>query len=137
MFGTLYEWRLRLQREAAIFSAKRLQQKMKSGGEIARPARKKNDTVKGVSRRVVIVRAPDPRIFEEAIFVVNEEFMNGGVSAAELLREAEKAADDYIETTLGCPPRRPVPWLRTAACIAAGAAVTALLGFALHFFAAI
>ena len=28
--------------------------------------------VKGISRRVVVVRPPDPSVFEEAIFVVRE-----------------------------------------------------------------
>ena len=37
--------------------------------------------VKGISRRVIVVKSPDPRLFEEAIFIVKEEaFQRGGVS---------------------------------------------------------
>jgi hypothetical protein len=97
-------------------------------------ARKKNEAVKGVSRRVVIVRKPDSRIFEEAIFIVSEEFLNGGVGADELLREAEQAADGYIETTLCQPPHRVISWLREAAYVAVGAAATVLVWLALYCF---
>ena len=31
--------------------------------------------IKGVSRRVVVVKSPDPRIFEQAIFIVREDFL--------------------------------------------------------------
>ena len=36
--------------------------------------------VKGVSRRVVVVKSPDPKLFEQAIFIVREEEKPLGVS---------------------------------------------------------
>ena len=39
--------------------------------------------VKGVSRRVIVVDSPDPRIFEQAIFILPTD--GGGVSSRQLL----------------------------------------------------
>ncbi len=80
---------------------------------IRRPA-----TVKGVSRRVVIVRSPDPEIFEEAIFFVRDDFLNTpGVSREELLLQARAAAGKYVQLNLGKSPKPPeaIRWLRIAA----------------------
>lgn len=53
--------------------------------------------VKGVSRRVIVVKSPDPRLFEEAIFIVKEEaFSRGGVSAEQVLQEARQVAQGYV-----------------------------------------
>ena len=42
-----------------------------------RAERETRGAVKGVARRVVIVSDPDPTVFEEAIFVVREDFGGG------------------------------------------------------------
>lgn len=53
--------------------------------------------VKGVARRVILVKTPDPRFFEQAIFIVKEEaFGKSGVSAEQVLREAQRVADGYV-----------------------------------------
>ena len=44
--------------------------------------------VKGVSRRVIVVKSPDPRLFEEAIFIVKKDAPP--VSEHSLRQEAEK-----------------------------------------------
>lgn len=49
--------------------------------------------VKGVSRRVVIVRPPDSRIFEQAIFIVREN----GATARDIMREACSVAETYLK----------------------------------------
>lgn len=55
------------------------------------------DVVKGTSKRVIVVKAPDPKYFEEAIFIVREEFMSSpGVTKDKLLKEACRAADGYM-----------------------------------------
>lgn len=63
--------------------------------------------VKGTTRQVVLVKSPDPKLFEEAIFIVREEAMNQeGVGAEQVLREARKAADGYLKESRGwnrCP----------------------------------
>lgn len=56
--------------------------------------------VKGISRRVILVKSPDPRLFEEAIFIVREEALSGGgVDAEQVLQEAQKVARGYTRRT--------------------------------------
>ena len=52
--------------------------------------------VKGVSRRVILIKSPDPRLFEEAIFIVKEDVVSKGVTQNEILKEARAVADEYI-----------------------------------------
>ena len=53
--------------------------------------------VKGVAKRVIVVKSPDPKVFEEAIFIVREDYMKtAGVSRTQLLSEARQAADSYV-----------------------------------------
>ena len=50
--------------------------------------------VKGISRQVIVVHSPDPKLFEQAIFIVREDAMQGeGVTADKVLAEARQAAD--------------------------------------------
>ena len=50
--------------------------------------------VKGITRQVILVKSPDPRLFEEAIFIVKEEALaREGASADQVLR----AADGYLK----------------------------------------
>lgn len=51
--------------------------------------------VKGISRRVVVVESPDPRYFEQAIFIVRNDAAGEGVTARELVEEAKRVARDY------------------------------------------
>ena len=54
--------------------------------------------VKGITRQVILVKSPDPKLFEEAIFIVKEEAMNReGVSAEQILKQARQAADGYLK----------------------------------------
>ena len=53
--------------------------------------------VKGITRQVILVKSPDPKLFEEAIFIVKEEALaREGVSADQVLRQARQAADGYL-----------------------------------------
>ncbi len=47
--------------------------------------------VKGISRQVIVVHSPDPKLFEQAIFILKEEATEQGVTDEVLLREANKA----------------------------------------------
>ena len=47
--------------------------------------------VKGISRQVIVVHSPDPKLFEQAIFVLKDEAVGQGVTDEALLREANKA----------------------------------------------
>ena len=47
--------------------------------------------VKGVSRQVIVVHAPDPKLFDQAIFILKDDALNAeGVTDEVLLREAKK-----------------------------------------------
>ena len=45
--------------------------------------------VKGITRQVVVVHSPDPKLFEQAIFILREDAK--GVTDEQLLKEAKKA----------------------------------------------
>ncbi len=58
--------------------------------------------VKGVARRVIVVKTPDPKLFEQAIFIVKEDaFVGDGVSADDVLAEAQAVADRYVKQSRG------------------------------------
>ena len=87
--------------------------------------------VRGTNRRVVVVRSPDPKIFEEAIFVVREDLFRQASSADKVMSEARKAARSYLDRAVGTERR---PFLaRIPAAIYAGigalAAAVAWLAF--------
>lgn len=44
--------------------------------------------VKGISRRVVVVDAPEHRFFEQAIFIVRNDAAGEGITSRELVEEA-------------------------------------------------
>lgn len=47
--------------------------------------------VKGITRQVVVVKKPDQKLFEQAIFLVREEALaDGGVTEEALLQEARE-----------------------------------------------
>lgn len=54
--------------------------------------------VKGISRRVIVVRSPDPRFFEQAIFLLKEDALHQeGVSAEQVVSEARQVAAGYVQ----------------------------------------
>ena len=58
--------------------------------------------VKGLSRRVIVVDAPDPQLFEQAIFILkNDALSGGGVSADQVVTEACRIAHEYAESHNG------------------------------------
>lgn len=58
--------------------------------------------VKGIAKRVIVVKSPDRRLFEEAIFIVKEEaFVGAGVSAEAVLQEAQQVANGYVKRNTG------------------------------------
>ena len=63
--------------------------------------------VKGITRRVVLIKSPDPQIFDEAIFIVKEDALKkSGVTNEEILREAQSVAENYVRGKKGGPRRR-------------------------------
>ena len=89
--------------------------------------------VNGVARRVIVVKSPDPRLFEQAIFIVKEDaFSKEGVTAEQVLKEARRVADGYVRRNapLGRWFRKiPAPVYAAAGALAA----TAAWALALYF----
>ena len=79
--------------------------------------------VKGTSRRVIVVDSPDPKLFEQAIFIVkNEAFSQEGVTSQQLLGEACRIARKYTADTEKLPLWKRIPrklWLVAAAALGA------------------
>ena len=46
--------------------------------------------VKGISRQVIVVHSPEPKLFEQAIFILNDAAVKKGVTEDALLKEAKK-----------------------------------------------
>lgn len=47
--------------------------------------------VKGISRQVIVVKSPDPKLFEQAIFILKEDAIGeAGITDELLLKEAKK-----------------------------------------------
>ena len=47
--------------------------------------------VKGISRQVILVHSPDPKLFEQAIFILKDEAVETGITEEALLQEAQSA----------------------------------------------
>ena len=88
--------------------------------------------VKGTNRRVVVVKSPDPRIFEEAIFVVREDLFHRDSSADKVLLEARQAANNYLRKTTGLRRRRLLERLPATLYAAMGAAAAGIAWLAYH-----
>ncbi len=53
--------------------------------------------VKGSTRQVVVVKSPHEPLFEEAIFILKEEALQGaGVTAEVVVAQAQKVAKNYL-----------------------------------------
>ena len=46
--------------------------------------------VKGISRQVIVVDAPEPRLFDQAIFILKDEAVQQGITEEALLKEAQQ-----------------------------------------------
>ena len=122
--------RLRRTRVYDPYMNKRIPKRLNWEQIEARQQKEGRRVVKGTSKRIVVVKSPDPKIFEEAIFIVKEDFLGRGgrISA---LKEAQKVADAYIRSTVAAPVsffrRIPPPvWA------AVGAVLSALAVFLLY-----
>ena len=50
--------------------------------------------VKGISRQVIVVHSPEPKLFEQAIFILKEDAQ--GVTDEQLLKEANRALHSQV-----------------------------------------
>ena len=75
--------------------------------------------VKGISRQVIVVDAPEPKMFEQAIFILKEDME--GITDEALLKEARQAIQGGDKTA-----RKRHIWLYGAFWAAAGALATGI-----------
>jgi len=47
--------------------------------------------VKGISRQVIVVQGAEPKLFEQAIFILKEDAVGQGITDDALLKEAQEA----------------------------------------------
>ncbi len=52
--------------------------------------------VKGISRQVIVVHSPDPKLFEQAIFILKDDAVAQGVTDELLLKEAQQAIRNSV-----------------------------------------
>lgn len=53
--------------------------------------------VKGINRQVIVVKSPDPKLFDQAIFLLREDaFSASGTTPEQVIRQARQAADSYL-----------------------------------------
>ena len=51
--------------------------------------------VKGISRQVIVVHSPEPKMFEQAIFILKDDAVGEGITDDALLKEARQAIQTY------------------------------------------
>lgn len=94
--------------------------------------REAQTVVKGLTRKVIIVKSPNPKIFEQAIFIVRDDYLSTqGVGQKELLRQAREAANDYAGNPGGKYGKMRFP---PAALTVLGAGAASAIWMAVHFF---
>ena len=99
----------------------------------ARPRQEGKQVVKGTSKRIVVVKSPDPRVFEQAIFIVREDFLHRrGAEPKHVLREAQEVADEYVRAAVAAP-RSLLQRIPPFVFAVAGALLVAGAWLALHF----
>lgn len=54
--------------------------------------------VKGISRQVIVVQSPDPKLFEQAIFILKDDAVTQGITDELLLKEAQKAIQGPVRS---------------------------------------
>lgn len=84
--------------------------------------------IKGLTHRVIIVKSPDERYFEQAIFIIRDDlFKNGEADSDAVLKEARRIANSYVfhkavKTKGMLLKRLPAPFFAAAGAAAAGIA---------------
>ena len=98
-----------------------------------KPRQEGRQVVKGTSKRVVVVKSPDPRFFEQAIFILREDMRSKlGTDGSDVLREAQKVADDYVKNYVS-EPKNIFARLPAGAFAAAGLFLGMLISFGIVY----
>lgn len=87
--------------------------------------------VKGTTRQVVLVKSPDTRLFEQAIFILRENALEDhGLSEEEIMLQARKTAGSYVDNQLPAGRRRRA-WLKNCLWFVLGAVLGAAVCYML------
>lgn len=62
--------------------------------------------VTGTTRQVVLVKAPDDGVFEQAIYLLKSDAVSGGFREKDILAQAKLAAAGDLEQSVSRPRRR-------------------------------
>lgn len=63
--------------------------------------------VKGISKRVIVVKTPVNGMFEQAIFILKDgSFSANSVKSSDVVAEAKAVVDDYVRTHCRAKHRR-------------------------------
>lgn len=81
--------------------------------------------VKGVARRVVVLTSPDPKHFEQAIFLLREDALDSKAPEEQILKQAQEVANAYLQRS--SPRYRRRRFLTPILSALAGAAVTTVV----------
>lgn len=88
--------------------------------------------VKGISKRVIVVKAPVSSMFEQAIFILGDSALSGSsVDAENILREACAVADDYVRSHCGAKRRISRQTFATALVSSAVTLLTSIIFYTL------
>lgn len=55
--------------------------------------------VKGISRQVIVVQGAEPKMFEQAIFILKDNAVGEGITDEALLKEAQEAIRGFDKPT--------------------------------------
>ena len=83
--------------------------------------------VQGISRQVIVVQSPEPKMFEQAIFILKDEAVEKGVTDEVLLKQAQKVI------RCGKPAKKRKLYLYGPVWACGGALVTAALWLTVSF----
>ena len=78
--------------------------------------------VKGTSRQVIVVQGAEPKLFEQAIFILRDNAVGKGITDEALLKEAKEAIRGYDKDL-----KKWQMYLSGAAWAAGGALATGLV----------
>ena len=78
--------------------------------------------VKGTSRQVIVVQGAEPKLFEQAIFILRDNAVGKGISDEALLKEAREAIHGYDQSS-----RKRQMYLHGMAWASGGALMTGLV----------
>lgn len=78
--------------------------------------------VKGTSRQVIVVQGAEPKLFEQAIFILRDGALGEGVTEDVLVKEAREAIRGFDK-----PSRKHQKYLYAAIWATGGALATALV----------